>query len=326
MYYAETKTTDPFYNLAFEEYILENRREGDWLLLWQNANAVIVGLNQNTLEEIDSGFVDENRIAVVRRITGGGAVYHDLGNLNYSFITDADAEDPMSARRFVDAVCRALESLGVKAEASGRNDICIEGRKVSGTAQRLLKNRILHHGTLLFDSNLGMVSGALKPDSRKFASKSAKSVRSRVANIKEFLREDLDIWTFQEKIKEALTDGEFESVTLSEEELSEIEALSDRKYRSWEWNFGRSPAWAWHNRARFPGGGIEVYADIEQGTIRNICFFGDYLARTSDSDLLRAMQGCRYKKDEVDRVLSNFPLSDIFGGITKEELTEVIFP
>ena len=151
--YLETGSTDPCYNLAFEEYVLKNRTEGDWLILWQNANTVVVGLNQNTAEEINPEFVTAHNVTVVRRETGGGAVYHDLGNLNYSFITDLGDAASLTIARFTLPVCRALEAMGVHAQTSGRNDITVDGQKVSGVAQRIYRNRILHHGTLLFDSD-----------------------------------------------------------------------------------------------------------------------------------------------------------------------------
>ena len=150
--YMETGSTDPTYNLAFEEYVLTHRREGEYLLLWQNDNTIVVGRNQNTAQEIDPAFVEQHHIRVVRRGTGGGAVYHDMGNLNYSFITDVGDAERLTMERFTRPIVAALQGLGLRAEASGRNDILVEGRKVSGTAQRLVNGRILHHGTLLFDS------------------------------------------------------------------------------------------------------------------------------------------------------------------------------
>ncbi len=210
MYYMETGSTDPAYNLAFEEYILNHRLDGDYLLLWQNDNAVIIGQNQNTPEEIDEVFVREHGVRVVRRMTGGGAVYHDLGNLNYSFITDYNEDADVSISRFTDAVTGALKSLGLDAKASGRNDILVGGKKISGTAQRIAGHRILYHGTLLFDSDPEMIAGALHADPAKFASKSTKSVRSRVGGIKAALvggpYADLDLAGFWQLIREKLSE------------------------------------------------------------------------------------------------------------------------
>ena len=206
VHYLETHSQNPYYNLAFEEYVLCHRTEGDYLLLWQNDNTIVVGRNQNTEAEINRAFVEEHHINVVRRGTGGGAVYHDLGNLNYSFITDV-GDDGISIRRFTQPVVAALRSLGLNAEASGRNDILVEGRKVSGTAQRRHAGRILHHGTLLFDANPGMVAGALNVDPEKFRSKSTKSVRARIGNIRDFLPVDMDLPAFWTYLKDALSGG-----------------------------------------------------------------------------------------------------------------------
>jgi len=197
--YLETGSQDPCYNLAFEETVLARRTQGDYLLLWQNDNTIVIGQNQNAEAEINRTFVEGHHIHVVRRTTGGGAVYHDLGNLNYSFITDAGNAERLTMERFTKPIVEALKGLGLNAEASGRNDILVEGRKVSGTAQRLMKGRILHHGTLLFDANPGMVAGALNADPAKFQSKGAKSVRSRIGNIREFLPEKMsmtDFWNY----------------------------------------------------------------------------------------------------------------------------------
>ena len=215
-YYLETGQTDPAYNLAFEEYVLLNKREGDLLILWQNDNAVIVGRNQNTEEEINRPFVEAHGIKVVRRITGGGAVYHDLGNLNYSFITDCGEFDHAAMAAFTWPVVAALRGLGLNAEGSGRNDITVDGRKVSGTAQRVQGGRILFHGTLLFDSDPEMVAGALRADPDKFRSKSTKSVRSRVGNIREFLPERMSLEVFRKYLKDFLLQGEFEEIFLDD--------------------------------------------------------------------------------------------------------------
>ena len=205
VHYLETGSVDPCYNLALEQYVLEHFREGDWLLLWQNANTVVIGLNQNTAEEINAAFVEKHGVNVVRRMTGGGAVYHDLGNLNYSFICDVGNAEELTIRRFTDPVCRALAAMGVDAETSGRNDILVGGKKVSGVAQRITNGRILHHGTLLFDSDPAMIEGALKADPAKFRSKSAKSVRSRVGNIRDYLPADADLAQFRERLLRELT-------------------------------------------------------------------------------------------------------------------------
>ena len=323
--YLETGSQDPYYNLAFEEFVLRNRRTGDYLLLWQNANTIVVGQNQNTEEEINRAFTEEHGIRVVRRTTGGGAVYHDLGNLNYSFITDAGDGEQLTIQRFTEPVVKALQDLGVQAESSGRNDILVEGRKVSGTAQRLLKDRILHHGTLLFDSDPGMVAGALHADPAKFESKSTKSVRSRIGNIRDFLPVDMDLPSFWDYLKGSLAGGSFQAGSLSPEELAEVQTLRDTKYATWEWNFGKSPKYNLINRCRWAGGTLEPRICVEKGQITDAVFYGDFLARCPMGEVTEALKGCSFRREDVDKVLKSLPLQNYFGSITEDEVLDTIF-
>lgn len=324
MYYLETGSQNPYYNLAFEEFILQERTDGDYLLLWQNDNTIVVGQNQNTEEEINRAFVEEHQINVVRRMTGGGAVYHDLGNLNYSFITGVEDAERLTMERFTKPIVAALQGLGLQAEASGRNDILVDGRKVSGTAQRLVKNRILYHGTLLFDSNPSMVEGALQVDPAKFRSKSAKSVRSRIGNIRAALQKDMTLPEFWAYLKNALAD-EILPAALTTEELAAVEALKQSKYDTWEWNFGRSPKYDRVNKAWFDGGGLEVRMAVEKGRISGVVFYGDFLAVSPLEGLTAALKDCPFRRDAVAEVLDRFSLPALFGGIRKNEILNTIF-
>ncbi|WP_298034493.1 lipoate--protein ligase [uncultured Dysosmobacter sp.] len=323
--YLETRSLNPFYNLAFEEYVLTYRRQGEYLLLWQNDNTIVIGQNQNAEAEINRAFVEERKIRVARRTTGGGAVYHDLGNLNYSFITDAGDAEKLTMERFTLPVVNALRALGLEAEASGRNDILVEGKKVSGTAQRLLNGRILHHGTLLFDADPDMVSKALHVEPEKFRSKSAKSVRSRIGNIRDFLQDDMELREFWEYLKRALIAGDLTEDSLTTSELAEVERLKREKYDTWEWNFGRSPQYDMANKRRWNGGSLEVRAAVEKGRITSVAFYGDFLSRCPMDGLADAMRGCAFRQEDVRAVLARYPLRDYFGEITEDEILETMF-
>ena len=324
-YYLETGSYDPGFNLAFEEYVLKNRKEGDYLILWQNRNAVIIGRNQNAEAEINRSFVEQHGIRVVRRNTGGGAVYHDIGNLNYSFITDAAAPEERTAAQFTAPVVLALRGLGLDAESSGRNDILVSGRKVSGTAQQLHGGRILHHGTLLFDSNADMIAGALNPDPTKFQFKGVQSVRSRVGNIRSELRGDMDMAAFWAYLKTALAKDGITPTSLSDAELAEIRKLQAEKYDTWQWNFGKSPKFHTCCKQRLPEGLLEIHLDVAEGSIAGIQILGDFLALTDLQPLENALTGCPYKEDAVLRVLGEFDLGSFLGGITGESFTATLF-
>lgn len=323
--YLETGSLSPFYNLAFEEYVLSHRTQGDYLLLWQNDNTIVIGQNQNAEAEINRSFVEAHQIRVVRRSTGGGAVYHDLGNLNYSFITDLGDAEQLTMARFTKPIVEALRGLGLDAEASGRNDILVSGRKISGTAQRVKQGRILHHGTLLFDANPGMVAGALNVDPTKFQSKSAKSVRSRIGNIRDFLSTDMNLEAFWAYLKESLAGSGLVHDSLSAGELSAVAELERTKYNTWEWNFGRSPNYNLTNKRRYEGGCLEPQVVVEKGLITDIVFYGDFLSVRPLDELTEALKGCPYRSVDVGAVLDRFPLAELFGGIQRDEVLDVLF-
>ena len=325
VFYLETHSQNPYYNLAFEEYVLTHRLEGEYLLLWQNDNTIVVGQNQNTEAEINRPFVEEHHINVVRRSTGGGAVYHDLGNLNYSFITDAGELQELAMQRFTAPVVEALKGLGLNAEASGRNDILVEGRKVSGTAQRVSHGRILHHGTLLFDSDPGAVAGALNVDPTKFQSKASKSVRSRIGNIREFLPTDMDLPAFWEYLKKFFAGNGIVNDSLSAEELAAVEKLKTEKYDTWEWNYGRSPKFDVRCKRYWDGGCLEVGVSVSRGLITDVIFHGDFLTVSSLEPLTKALLGTPFRREEVCRVLERYPVADLFGGITREQVLDTLF-
>jgi lipoate-protein ligase A len=326
MKYLETEKVDPYYNLAFEEYILKNYRDDDYLILWQNANTIVMGLHQNPYEEINLAKAKELQVQIVRRITGGGTVYHDLGNLNYSYITDWNEDRDVDFGKLLGPVIDAFREYGLKIELKGRNDLLLNGKKISGSAQTLAKNRLLQHGTLLLHSDLELLSKVLNVSPDKFQSKSVKSVRSRVTNIQDYVSADLDV----EKVKKLLRDywakeSSFQQVKLDAEALSQIETLADEKYRSRDWNFSRAPKCNYKNRKRFLGGSVEVNLDIAGGKIEHCMINGDFLALKHVSAVENKLIGKVYEKEEVAKVLKEMPLHLYFGSITAEEVTSCFF-
>lgn len=325
VFYMQTGSVEPDYNLALEEYILTSRITGSYLLLWQNDNAIILGQNQNMTAEIDPLFVRAHQIRVVRRSTGGGAVYHDLGNLNYSFITDWDASGGDVEESFVWPVVRALRELGLAAERSGRNDILVEGKKVSGTAQRVCGSRILHHGTLLFDSDLEILARALKTDPEKFQTKNICSVRSRVANIRTLLKEDMDLDGFRDHMLGSLTGGQYVRQSLSARERDAVEQIRADKYGNPAWNRGREGHYTISSRRRWSGGSVEFCAAVDGGVMTDAAFFGDFLSVRPLDGLVQALRGCPFLPDAVEAVLSEQPLDEYFGAVNMTQVMETMF-
>ena len=228
-------------------------------------------------------------------------------------------------QRFTAPVVAALKGLGLNAEASGRNDILVEGRKVSGTAQRVSHGRILHHGTLLFDSDPSAVAGALNVDPTKFRAKASQSVRSRIGNIGEFLPKDRDLPAFWEYLKRFFAGSGIVNDSLSAEELAAVEKLKTEKYDTWEWNYGRSPKYNVHNKQRYEAGGVEFQAEVAGGVIQEIAFYGDFLSVCALTPLTDALKGCPFRREDVAAVLEQADLRSMFGGITKEELLDLMF-
>lgn len=323
--YLETGSTDPYYNLAFEEYVLLNKKQGDILILWQNDNTIVIGQNQNTEAEINKKAVRDKKINVVRRTTGGGAVYHDLGNINYSFITDVGRQEDISFEKFTQPVVSALNELGLNASASGRNDIVVDGKKVSGTAQRISGGRILHHGTLLFDSNPSLVAEALNADPHKFRDKASKSVHSRIGNIRDFLKEDMEIQQFWDYLKETLSKGEFVKSELIDVDIDKIKELRSNKYVTWDWNFGKTREYSMRNKVYLPGGILEACVEVEKGIVIDIDFLGDFMAVRSLDDVRNKLTGIVFKRDVFADALDSLALEEYFGSINKDEILTALF-
>ncbi|HJV17019.1 MAG TPA: lipoate--protein ligase [Bacillales bacterium] len=320
--------TDPRINLAIEEYALKNLDINQtYLLFYINKPSIIIGKNQNTIEEINTEYVEDNGIIVVRRLSGGGAVYHDLGNLNFSFITKDDGDSFHNFRKFTEPVTNALHKLGVKAELSGRNDIEVEGRKISGNAQFSTKGRMFSHGTLLFNSEVDHVVAALKVKKDKIESKGIKSIRSRVANISEFLTEEMTIEEFRTLLLKNIFEGEEEitEYVLTEEDWEKIHQLSEERYQNWEWNFGKSPKFNLQHSHRFPVGSIDVRLEVNKGVIEDCKIYGDFFGVGDVSEIEEKLRNIRYEKNEIETALADTDIRHYFGNVTKEEFINLIY-
>jgi lipoate-protein ligase A len=329
MYFVDNNNEhDPSMNLALEEYVLRQSLPGDDLVLFYiNEPSIIIGRHQNTLEEINADYVQQHGIHVVRRLSGGGAVYHDLGNLNFSFITDYHADNFSNFRKFTEPVVRSLIKIGVNAELSGRNDILVEERKVSGNAQYISAGRMVSHGTLLFNSDLSHVSDALHVHENKFASKAVKSVRSRVANISEFLPKPMEINDFKQLLLDTYFEGsnEITRFPLSDQDWANVKNLADNRYRTWDWNYGKSPEFNLEKRQRFPGGEIDARLNIKQGVIQSVKFYGDYFSESAPDELESLLVGVRYTKEDIYSAIMKIKIEDYFFGIDQNTFVDFIF-
>jgi lipoate-protein ligase A len=318
------KINDPSVNLAIEEYLLRNIEPGeDILLFYINEPSIIIGRHQNTVEEINQPYVETHGIHVVRRLSGGGAVYHDLGNLNFSFITQNVRENVHNFRKFTEPVIRVLQEMGVPAELSGRNDILADGRKISGNAQYITTRRMFNHGTLLFNSDLSHVQDALNVKQSKIISKGIKSVRSRVANISEFLAAPMTVEEFRERVLTGIFMGAaaqgVPQYHLTAEDWRGINQLTEERYRSWDWNYGESPAFNVQKVNRFPFGEIDARIDVQRGVIRSIKFFGDFFSQTEPAELEQRLVGTRYGQAGLQGALEGVNLADYFQDLSQEE-------
>ncbi|MDQ0113925.1 lipoate--protein ligase [Paenibacillus harenae] len=325
---SNNNITDPTLNLALEEYILRSLQgNDDYLLFYINEPSIIIGKNQNTVEEVNAEYVEANKLHVVRRLSGGGAVYHDLGNLNFSFIMKDDGQSFHNFKKFTEPVVRALRKLGVEAEMTGRNDLQVGERKISGNAQFSTKGKMFSHGTLLFDSEIENVVSALKANAEKYVSKSTKSIRSRVANITEFLSEPITIEQFRQHILASIFEDQSEIpfYELTEQDWANVQKLADERYRSWEWNYGRSPAFNMRQTKRIEGAGtFDVRLQVEEGVIVDAVIFGDFFGRGDSSEVARRLVGTRYDAAALKELVSGIDLPYYFGPVTQEQWLELL--
>ena len=320
-------STNPAYNLAMEEYLLTRKRE-DIAMLWRNDNAVIIGRNQNAVEELNLEFIREKNVTVIRRMTGGGAVFHDLGNVNFTFIEPNQEDSFNNYARFTRPICGYLNTLGVDAQLSGRNDLTVEGMKISGNAQTVKNGRIMHHGTLLFSANMSDLAGALKPRPIKIESKGIKSIRSRVTNISAHLAAPMTVLEFLEGLKQYFLDTVpgISEYLLTSEDKAAADKLVEEKYGRWEWNYGQSPRYGFEKAKKFPAGLVEVKLEVENGVITAAKILGDFFGVNEVEGLEQRLIGIRHTGEDIRRALEPVDTQSFIYGVDKEDLAKLLSP
>ncbi|WP_203267142.1 lipoate--protein ligase [Streptococcus uberis] len=327
MKYIVNKSNNPAYNIALEAYAFrELLSEDEIFILWINEPAIIIGKHQNTIQEINKEYIDAHGIHVARRLSGGGAVYHDLNNLNYTIISNKSEEGAFDFKTFSQPVIETLADLGVKAEFTGRNDLEIKGKKFCGNAQAYYKGRMMHHGCLLFDVDMTVLGDALKVSKDKIESKGIKSVRARVTNILDELPEKISVNEFSDKIlaKMKETYPDMTEYVLSEDELAKIQKSADEQFGNWDWVYGKAPEYTIERNVRYPAGKINTFANVEKSIIKNIKIYGDFFGIKDVQDIEELLVGTRYENKDVLEKLKTIDTTQYFSGMTVEEVAKAI--
>ncbi|MFC4162619.1 lipoate--protein ligase [Epilithonimonas zeae] len=324
MLIIDSPSHNAFFNIASEEYLLTKFPTEDIFLLYINAPSIIVGKFQNTLAEINLDYVNDNNIKVVRRLSGGGAVYHDLGNLNFSFHTLLGTNDFLDFGEFTSPIIKILKDWNINANLEGRNDLLVDGKKFSGNAKLAKGGKMIQHGTILFNSEMSVLSDALKVNPLKFLDKATKSNRQRVTNLIDFLPTGATIEVLKQKlIDEILKDFAGKVYNLTDEDIQEIEKLTKEKYETWDWNFGSSPNYNFKKAIKIPAGFIEIHLDVEKGIIKKAKIFGDFFASKPIEELEDLLIDEKHEIESLNQVLSKINLTDYFGKVTVDEILEL---
>ncbi len=327
MIYIESTSNNPKFNTALELYAFnELAKKDDVFMLWINEPCIVVGKNQNTTEEINQKYCDEKGIHIVRRVSGGGAVYHDLNNLNYTIISNGRSGEAFDFKSFSQPVLDALSSLGVNASFTGRNDLEIDGRKFCGNAQYVRAGRIMHHGCLMFDVDTSVLSEALKVSKDKIESKGIKSVRARVTNIKEYLpNKEMTVKDFVDALRKYMDEKYgMTPYNFTEEDIAEIKAIQAEKNDSWDWVYGKNPEFNIKRNRRLTTGKIEANIQVDNGIVSEVKFFGDFFGVMDVEDIANKLVGIKYNKEEVTKVLEKEDINSYFLGATLEEVVDII--
>lgn len=320
-------------NIALETYLVENRLVDEPILLFYiNKPSIIIGRNQNTIEEVNQPYIEENGIQVVRRMSGGGAVYHDLGNFSFCFIKDDDGSF-RDFKSFTEPVIAALHTMGASgAELLGRNDLLIDGKKFSGNAMYSKNGRMTAHGTILFDADLDEVNNALKPRKEKIESKGIKSVRSRVTNIKPYVDEgyqNLSTEAFRDLLLLRIFNVEkredVPELKLTDADWEAVEQLKAERFGNWDWNYGKSPDFDVNHSHKFPFGFVDVRFDVSKGLIKEAKIYGDFFGLGEITDVEEKLVGVRYDRQAIIDALADVNIKQYIGDIATETFVNELF-
>ena len=327
MKYIVNNSHNPAYNVALEAYAFrELLAEDELFILWINEPTIVIGKHQNAIEEINKTYTDEHGIHVVRRLSGGGAVYHDLNNLNYTIISNKSQEGAFDFKTFSQPVIETLADLGVTATFTGRNDLEIDGKKFCGNAQAYYKGRMMHHGCLLFDVDMTVLGNALQVSKDKIESKGVKSVRARVTNILDELPEKMTVEAFSNqllnKMKESYPD--MTEYVFSDDDLKNIQALADQQFGTWDWTYGEAPEYTIKRSVRYPAGKITTYTNVEKSVIKGMKLYGDFFGIKDVADIEQALIGLRYEYPDVLAKLQTIDTTQYFTNITPQEIAKAI--
>jgi lipoate-protein ligase A len=330
MKYIEPPSTDAAFHFAAEDYCMQHFVVDEpILMIWQADQCVMLGAHQVAHAEVDLGLAEQLGVRIVRRPSGGGTIFTDMGTLLYTVITSFDQGDDafdIRSRIVAGPIIRALNAMGVPAQLQGRNDILVNGRKVSGLAQRIRKNKLCSHGSLLFDADLSLLSSILIVDPEKIQPKAIASVRSRVGNIKENLNSPISVDVFRSRMKESLfNDHSVHKHVFGTAEIAEIERIRAAKYADDRWTYGKTPPFNYRNQIRFPSGKTEVCLKIAKGLIRSCTIRGDFLSLHPIEELENAFCGVPYRKTEIASILDRIHLDLYLGGVSSQEFMRCIF-
>jgi lipoate-protein ligase A len=327
MKYIVNHSNNPAYNVALEAYAFRELMDEDELfILWINEPAIIIGKHQNAIQEINTEYTEQHGIHVVRRLSGGGAVYHDLNNLNYTIISNKSDEGAFDFKTFSQPVIETLADLGVDAEFSGRNDIEIDGKKICGNAQAYYKGRMMHHGCLLFDVDMSVLGDALKVSKDKIESKGVKSVRARVTNILKELPEKITVDDFSDNLFQKMQDSypDMTEYQLSPDELRKIEQSANEQFGTWDWTYGKAPEYTISRDVRYPAGKITTYANVENSIIKSIKIYGDFFGIRDVDDIEMLLIGEPYDYNAILEKLATIDISQYFSRMITEEVAKAI--